>query len=507
MDEFDFIIVGAGSAGCVVARRLVERGVRVLIIEAGPDDKNIQSLAEPALWASNIASDYDWKYFFEPSPHVDHRSVLLARGKVLGGSSSINALVWARGHSSDFDGWAAAGNEGWDFRSVLPFFRKAEDWEDGETDLRGAGGPIRVERAKNLHPVAAALIDACRSYGMPYIDDMNGPTSEGVGPINMNVRDGRRDSASRAYLRPVMGNSRLTVLTGAKAVRLLMSGSRCIGIEYLHRGELKRANAAAEVILSAGAIDSPRLLMLSGIGNASDLRALRIPVVAHLPGVGQNLQDHIILTGLAFEARRPLAPFNNNLEGSTFFYRSREGLPAPDLTFVPLQVPLLSPELAAIHSMPPNAFSIAPGLMRVASRGELKILSSEHDGRMRLQPNMLAEPEDLEALVVAVEIALDVASQPPFREYIARWLVPERPMDRAQKISFIRKSCSSYSHPVGTCAMGSGVNAVVDAKLRVHGIDGLRVVDASIMPGIPSANTNAPTIMIGEVAAALLAEA
>jgi choline dehydrogenase-like flavoprotein len=505
MDEFDFIIVGAGSAGCVVARRLVERGVRVLIVEAGPSDENVQSLSDPVRWASNIASDYDWQYFFEPSPHVDHRRVLLPRGKVLGGSSSINALVWARGHSSDFDGWAAAGNEGWGFRSVLPFFKKSEDWEDGETDLRGAGGPIRVERAKNLHPLATALIDAGRSYGMRYIDDMNGPTFEGVGPINMNVRDGLRDSASRAYLRPVVGKPGLTVLTGAKAVKLLMSGNRCIGMEYLHRGELKRAHAAAEVILSAGAIDSPRLLMLSGIGNARDLRALHIPVVADLPGVGQNLQDHIILAGLAFEARQPLTPFNNNLEGSTFFYRSRGNLAAPDLTFVPLQLPLLSPELAALHSMPPNAFCIAPGLMRVASRGELRILSSEHDGPMRLQPNMLAESQDLEALVVAVEVALDVASQPHLREYIARWLVPERPMNRAQTIAFIRKSCSSYSHPVGTCAMGNGADAVVDANLKVRGIDGLRVVDASIMPRITSANTNAPTIMIGEVAAALLA--
>ncbi|MEJ1962787.1 MAG: GMC family oxidoreductase N-terminal domain-containing protein [Gammaproteobacteria bacterium] len=506
MDEFDFIVVGAGSAGCVVARRLVERGLRVLILEAGPSDENLRSLSDPVLWASNIASDHDWKYFFDSSPHVDHRRILLSRGKVLGGSSSINALVWARGHSSDFDRWAADGNEGWDFESVLPFFKKAEDWEDGETELRGAGGPIRVERAKNLHGVAAALIDAARCYGIPYIDDMNGPTLEGAGPINMNVRNGARESTSRAYLRPIMGKPLLTVLTGAKALRLIVDSGRCTGVEYLHEGALKRAHAAAEVVLSAGAIDSPRLLLLSGIGNAKDLRALHIPVVADLPGVGQNLQDHIILAGLAFEARGPLMPFNNNLEGSTFFYRSRGNLIAPDLTFVPLQVPFLSPELAAIHSMPPNAFCIAPGLMRIASRGELRILSSKHDGPMRIQPNMLAEPEDLDALVVAVEVALDVASQPPFREYIERWLIPERPMDRAQSIAFIRKSCSSYSHPVGTCAMGSGPDAVVDAKLKVHGIDGLRVVDASIMPRAPSANTNAPTIMIGEMAAALLSE-
>ncbi len=247
MHDFDHIVVGAGSAGCVVARRLAERGLRVLILEAGASDANVKALSEPVSWVSNIASDYDWKYCFEPSPHVDNRRILLSRGKVLGGSSSINALVWARGHASDFDDWAtAAENDRWCFKSVLPFFKKSEDWEDGETELRGAGGPIHVVRARNLHPIAAALIDAGRAYGLRYVDDMNGPSYDGVGPINMNVRGGLRESASRAYLRPVLGERNLVVLTGAQAVKVLVDGRRCVGVEYLHEGKLKRAHAGAE---------------------------------------------------------------------------------------------------------------------------------------------------------------------------------------------------------------------------------------------------------------------
>lgn len=502
---FDYVIVGAGSAGCVVARRLLEdTDATVLLLEAGGTDEGVATISNPPQWVENIGSPRDWTYFYEPTPRVDNRSLLLSRGKVLGGSGSINALVWARGHRADYDGWAAAGNEGWDWDSVLPLFKKSEDWEDGATELRGAGGPIRVERARNLHPVATALIDAGKSYGMPYLDDVNVPRPEGVGPINMNVRDGQRSSPARAYLHPVMSHRRLTVLTGAQVVRLKLSGTRCTGLDYLRDGQVHSVRASREVVLSAGAIDTPRILLLSGIGAAEELQRLGISTVADLPGVGRNLQEHIILAGLCFQAKQPLTPFNNNLEGSTFYWKSRAGLAVPDLMFVSVQIPYVSAEIAAQYPPPPNAFCIAPGLVRPQSRGFLRMKTAKHDGPLEIQPNLLEAQADVDALVAGFELGLDIASQPAFKELIERWVAPPKRLSREERVAFVRRSSSPYFHPVGTCAMGKGREAVVDARLRVHGIEGLRIADASIIPTIPSAGTHAPSIMIGEFASRLL---
>jgi choline dehydrogenase len=504
--SYDYVIVGAGSAGCVVARRLLDgTDATVLLLEAGGSDEGVKSISNPPQWVENIGSPYDWAYCYEPSPHVDHRSIPLSLGKVLGGSGSINGMVWARGHRADYDGWAAAGNAGWDFDSVLPLFKKSEDWEDGASEFRGAGGPIRVERARDLQPVAAALIDAGRSYGMPYLDDVNVPKPEGVGPDNLNVRDGARCSPSRAYLRPVMGNKNLTLLTEAQAVKLALTGTHCTGIEFLLDGKLHSVGAIREVILCAGAIHTPQLLLLSGIGPQDDLERLGIDTVVDLPGVGGNLQDHILMTGLCFEAKRPLPPPNNNLGGSTFFWKSRSELGVPDLKFVSLGVPLVSAEIGAQYPIPPNAFCIVPGLVRPQSRGYLRMKTAEPNGPLEIQPNFLKEQADVDALVTGIELGLDIASQPAYRDLIKSWVAPTKRMGRKETVAFLRRACSTYFHPVGTCAMGSGREAVVDADLRVRGVEGLRVADASVMPTIPSANTQAPAVMIGEFASRLLA--
>ncbi|WP_155893431.1 GMC family oxidoreductase [Cystobacter fuscus] len=503
--HFDYVIVGGGTAGCVLARRLVEgTDATVLLLEAGGSDEGVASLSDPLRWIENIGSPHAQTYFYEPSPHVAHRSILLSRGRVLGGSGSTNALIWARGNRADYDGWAEAGNVGWDYDSVLPLFKKSEDWEDGASDLRGAGGPIRVERARNLHPVAAALIDAGGSYGMPYLDDVNVPHPEGVGPINMNVRAGERCGTSRAYLRPVMHDEKLTVLTGAQVLSLTLSGTRCTGLEFLREGERRSVGASREVILCAGAIDTPRLLLLSGIGPAEELERLGIPVVAALPGVGQNLQEHIIVAGLCFEAKQSLMPLNNNLVGSTFHWKSRSELRVPDLMFVSVQIPYVSAEIGARYPIPANSFCIAPGLVRVQSRGYLRMKTARHDGPLEIQPNLLSEQADVDALLTGLELGLDIASQPAFRELTRSWVAPTKRMSREESVAFLRQACSPYFHPVGTCAMGSGEDAVVDARLRVHGIEGLRISDASIMPTIPSAGTHAPSVMIGEFASRLL---
>jgi choline dehydrogenase len=503
--SYDYVIVGGGSAGCVVARRLLEgTDATVLLLEAGGSDEGVKSISNPPQWVENIGSRYDWAYRYEPSPHVDHRSIPLPLGKVLGGSGSINGLVWARGHRADYDAWAEAGNAGWDFDSVLPLFKRSEDWEGGASEFRGAGGPIRVERAKKFHPAEAAFIDAGRSYGMPYLDGVNVPEPEGVGPLNLNVRDGARCSPWRAYLRPVMGHKNLTVLTEAQAVKLTLCGTRCTGLDFLLDGQLHSVRASREVILCAGAIHTPRLLLLSGVGPHADLEQLGIDTVINLPGVGQNLQDHILLPGLCFEAKYPLPPPNNNLFSSTFFWKSRPGLGRPDLMFLSAQVPFVSDEIRARHPIPPNAFGIVPGLVRPRSRGYLRMKTTEPNGPLEIQPNFLSEQADVDAMVAGVELGLDIASQPAFRDLIKRWVAPPRRMSLQDTLAFIRQSCSTYFHPVGTCAMGSGREAVVDAELRVRGALGLRIADASVIPTIPSANTHAAVVMIGEFASRLI---
>jgi choline dehydrogenase len=503
--SYDYVIVGGGSAGCVVARRLIDgTDATVLVLEAGGSGDGRPSLWNPPQWVENIGSAYDWDYRYAPSPHVAHRAIPLSLGKVLGGSGSINAMVWARGNRADYDGWAEAGNAGWDFRSVLPLFKKSEDWEDGESEFRGAGGPIRVERARNLHPVVAAFIEAGKSYGMPYLDDLNVPEPEGVGPMNLNVRDGARSSPAEAYLRPVMGRKNLTVLTGAQAVKLAFTGRRCTGLDFLLDGKLHSVDVSGELILCAGAIHTPRLLLLSGIGPHADLHQLGIDTTLDLPGVGRNLQDHLWIRGLCFEAKHPLPAPNNNLGGSASFWKSQPGLSRPDLMHLPSQLPLISEEIAAQYSIPPNAFSIFPCLVRPRSRGYLRLRSAEANAPLEIQPNFLAERADVDALATGVELGLEIASQPAYRDLIKRWIVPAKQISRQETETFIRRFCVSYLHPVGTCAMGQDCEAVVDAKLRVHGIDGLRIADASVIPTIPSANTNAPSIMIGEFASQLL---
>jgi choline dehydrogenase len=339
---------------------------------------------------------------------------------------------------------------------------------------------------------------------MPYLDDLNVPEPEGVGPMNLNIKGGRRCSPADAYLRPVMGYRNLTVLTEAPAVKLTLTGTRCTGVEFLRDGELCSVGASREVILCAGAIHTPRLLLLSGVGPHADLEPLGIDTVIDLPGVGRNFQDHLWIMGLCFESKSLLPAPNYNLAGSAGFWKSRPALGRPDLMVMPGQVPLVSDEIAARYPIPPNAFVILPCLVRPQSRGYLRLRTADPNGPLEIQPKFLAEQADVEALATCVELGLDLASQLAYRDLIKRWVVPPRRLDRQATVAFVRRSCSSYLHPVGTCAMGPGREAVVDAELRVRGVDGLRVADASVMPTIPSANTNAPSIMIGEFASRLL---
>ncbi len=503
--SYDYIIVGGGSAGCVVARRLLDNtAATVLVLEAGSADTDSASIINPVQWFQNLDSSLDYRYVNEPSPLTNNRVIGAARGKVLGGSGSINALVWSRGNRADYDAWAAAGNPGWGYEAVLPLFKKIEDWEGGETDFHGTGGPIGVATARNLHPVSAAFIEASQSFGMPYLADTNGPNPLGVGPMSTNTRNGVRSSPFERYLRPVLGHPNLTVLTAAQVVRLTMDGARCTGLEFVQGDQLYTVAAASEVILAAGAFDTPRLLLLSGVGPAPELARLGIPLRVDLPGVGQNLQDHPLIMGLCFEAKEPLGSPNENLIASAFYWKSQPSQPTADLMAIPFQVPVVLPPLAATHPAPENGFNIAPALIKVKSRGYVRMKTASHDGPLEIQPNFLADPADLEALTNAVEMCMDIAQQPAFQRLIKRWVTPTQVINRTAIQEFLRNTCISYWHPVGTCAMGSGPAAVVNNTLQVHGVEGLRIVDASVMPHIPAGNTQAPTLMIAEAAAAFI---
>ncbi len=463
--------------------------------------------ANPSVWFYNVGGPLDYHLPVSPSPRLNNRAFNMALGHVLGGGSSINAMVWTRGMQRDYDGWAKNGATGWAFADVLPVFKSQEDWEGGANAWRGAGGPIHIRRPNDPHPTAPAFIDAAREMGMPILDDVNGPMVPGAGYINMNIAaDGTRVSAVGAFLRPALSRPNLTLLLNTKVVKLNFKGTRCVGVKIVTDAAVTDIAAGKEVILTAGSINSPKLLMLSGVGEAKALRSLGIDVVENLPGVGENLQDHVLVSGVVFKykGKMPDRPVDSNAVEAEA-YLSSGPTSDTDINLVLEQLPAVTPEAAARFGAPPaDAFTIAPALVQPTSRGSVRLASNNFQDAAVIDGNYLGTDHDFAAIVRAIEAARELGNQRAF-DSVREIEVMPGPKATAEEIrELARLGSASFGHAVGTCKMGVDSLAVVDPQLRVHGLTGLRVADASVMPRIITGPTNAPTHMIAGRAAKLI---
>ena len=519
--DYDYIIVGAGSAGCVLADRLSADGTnRVLVIEFGGSDRSVFIQMPSALSIPMNKAKYNWQYETEPEPHLGGRRLHTPRGKVLGGSSSINGLVYVRGNPMDFERWAEDGATGWSYRDVLPYFRRAETRDEGGDAYRGNEGALHTRYGGLQNPLYAAFVKSAEQAGYPLTDDINGEQQEGFGRMDMTVHGGRRWSAASAYLKPAMGRPNLTVVTHALASRILFEDRRAVGVRYRHDGAEHVANARREVILSGGPINSPQLLKLSGIGPAAELRSHGIEVVHDLPGVGENLQDHLEFY-FQMEATQPVTLYSsmnplaklaigarwllrkdglgatNHFE-SCGFIRSRAGIPYPDIQFhfLPLAVSYDGKSMAEGHG-----FQAHVGPMRSKSRGNVRLASADASDKPIIRFNYMSHADDWTEMRACVRLTREIFGQDALAPYAGRELQPGADVVTDEQIdAFVRDKVESAYHPSCTCKIGADGDpmAVVDSELRVRGVTGLRVVDSSVMPSVTTGNLNAPTIMVGE---------
>ena len=505
--SYDFIVCGAGSSGSVIARRLAENeAAQVLLLEAGGSDES-ETVLNPASWPANLGGERDWGFKAEPNPHLDGREIPMSMGKGLGGGSSINVMVWARGHRSDWEHFASeAGDSRWSYQNVLETYRRIENWQGAlDPKFRGTGGPVWVQPAASPSPIALALLDAARELDIPVFDHPNGRMMEeagGAAITDMLVRDGRRHSLYRAYVQPWLDRPNLTVLTEALVRRVLFRSNRAIGVELLHKGQLLTIGARAEVVLSLGAIQTPKVLMHSGIGDRAELAKFGIPVVQNLPGVGRNLQDHVSF-GCTWEFSEPLAPRNSGSE-ATLYWKSRPELETPDLLFCQVEFPVPS-ERTAARGVPAHGWTMFAGLAHPESRGRLRLQSADPGAPLAIDANFLSDPRDVTTAAACVELCRELGNAQAFRPFVRGEVMPGN-VKGDELGRYIRDAAVTYWHQSCTAKMGRDEMSVVDGTLTVYGVAGLRVADASIMPRVTTGNTQAPCAVIGEQAAGMIRE-
>jgi choline dehydrogenase len=461
---------------------------------------------EASQWPLNLGSERDWGFTGQPNPHLNGRSIPLSMGKVLGGGSSINVMAWARGHKNDWDFFAKeADDPAWNYESVLNIYRRIEDWHGApDPQYRGTGGLVFVQPAPDPNPLAPAMVDGARSVGIPSFENHNGRMMEGDGGaaiLDLRIRDGKRLSVFRSYTYPLMAQPNLTVLTHALVTRVTLHRKRATGVEIAHEGKIHRIGARFEVVLSLGAMHTPKVLMLSGIGDRAELRRFGIPVVQHLPGVGQNFQNHFGI-GCIWECQQPLAPRNNGAE-ATYFWKSDSSLDTPDLQTCQGEFPFCSAETAARFNPPPDSWTLFGGVVRTKSQGSIRLTGPGADDPIQIEGNDLSHPDDLKAAIACVELCREVGNSGPLKPYTKREVMPGA-LKGAALEDFIRDAVATYYHQTCTAKMGRDSMSVVDARLQVYGIENLRIADGSIMPRVTTGNTMAPCIIIGERAGEIL---